>query len=200
MRVRPFNKREVDLGTKIVVQMNGSQTVVEDPKTKQDRKFTFDHSFWTFNPDDNHYINQEGVFAALGGGVLENVFDGFNACIFAYGQTGSGKTYTMMGNNDDPGIIPRICTSIYDRIQANTDENTSFKVEVSYMEIYNEKVGDLLGVGKNRKENLRVREHKVMGPYVEGLTRLAVAGYDAIETLMSEGNKVTFMHECSRAC
>ena len=87
-------------------------------------------------------------------------------------------------------MIPRICTGLYDRINANTDENISFKVEVSYMEIYNERVSDLLAIGGNQRKQLRVREHKVVGPYVEGLARLAVASYDAIETLMAEGNKV----------
>jgi kinesin family protein 13 len=58
------------------------------------------------------------------------------------------------------------------------------------MEIYNERVGDLLAIGGNAKKELKVREHKVMGPYVEGLARLAVANFDAIETLMNEGNKV----------
>lgn len=61
---------------------------------------------------------------------------------------------------------------------------------MSYMEIYNEKVADLLAIGGNSKKELKVREHKVMGPYVEGLARLAVANYSAIETLMTEGNKV----------
>ena len=59
--------------------------------------FNFDHSFWTFNKKDANYIDQNGVFDALGPEIMENVFDGFNACVFAYGQTGSGKTYTMMG-------------------------------------------------------------------------------------------------------
>ena len=71
----------------------------------------------------------------------------------------------------------------------NTDEHMSYKVEVSYMEIYNEKVKDLLSVG-GKKQNLKVRNHKVMGPYVEGLTKLAVAGYESIKTLMDEGNKL----------
>lgn len=138
--------------------------------------------------EDPHFAGQENVFDNLGTDVLDNAFAGFNACIFAYGQTGSGKTYTMMGTKTDPGLIPRLCTNLYDRMGENTDKNVSFKVEVSYMEIYNEKVKDLLSVG-GQKKNLKVREHKVLGPFVEGLTRLAVSGYDSIKTLMDEGNK-----------
>lgn len=76
--------------------------------------------------------------------VVENAFNGYNACIFAYGQTGSGKSYTMTGTAAEPGLIPRLCDRIFARIDEQTDEQTTFKVEVSYMEIYNEKVHDLL--------------------------------------------------------
>ena len=89
-------------------------------------------------------------------------------------------------------------TALYDKISANEDKNMTYTTEVSYMEIYNEQVNDLLprdllSVGKSKtplREGLRVREHKVVGPYVEGLTKLAVESYEAIETLMTEGNKV----------
>ena len=140
------------------------------------------------NPEDAHFKGQQDVFQALGTGVIANSFEGFNSCVFAYGQSGSGKTYTMLGADTDPGVIPRLCGALYQRIDANTDENMKYKVEVSYMEIYNEKVKDLLNAGGKSKKPLRVREHKVMGPYVEGLTKLAVTGFDAIETLMAEGN------------
>ena len=95
---------------------------------------------------------------------------------------GSGKSYTMMGTEEDPGIIPRLCITLFDRINAvsthravariyrhmrqNADKHLVYKVEVSYMEIYNEKVRDLLGDVRN-KTPLRVREHTVLGPYVE---------------------------------
>ncbi|ESO09326.1 hypothetical protein HELRODRAFT_73799, partial [Helobdella robusta] len=69
---------------------------------------------------------------------------GYNACIFAYGQTGSGKSYSMMGTSDQKGIIPRLCDALFDEIVQSTDSETNFKVEVSYLEIYNEKVRDLL--------------------------------------------------------
>uniref|UniRef100_A0A4W6CJY9 Kinesin family member 13B n=1 Tax=Lates calcarifer TaxID=8187 RepID=A0A4W6CJY9_LATCA len=114
------------------------------------------------------FAGQDVVFQCLGESLLDNAFMGYNACIFAYGQTGSGKSYTMMGSE--------------------AREGESFTVEVSYMEIYNEKVRDLLDP-KGSRQALRVREHKVLGPYVDGLSRLAVASYKDIESLMSEGNK-----------
>ncbi|KAM7141429.1 kinesin-like protein KIF13B isoform 1-T1 [Molossus nigricans] len=134
------------------------------------------------------YAGQDAVFKCLGENILQNAFDGYNACIFAYGQTGSGKSYTMMGTADQPGLIPRLCSGLFERTQKEENEEQSFKVEVSYMEIYNEKVRDLLDP-KGSRQTLKVREHSVLGPYVDGLSKLAVTGYKDIESLMSEGNK-----------
>ncbi|XP_029986621.1 kinesin-like protein KIF13B, partial [Sphaeramia orbicularis] len=133
---------------------------------------------------------QDVVFQSLGLSLLNNAFMGYNACIFAYGQTGSGKSYTMMGSSDQPGLIPRLCSSLFSRTEQEEEEGEgeSFTVEVSYMEIYNERVRDLLDP-KGSRQTLRVREHTVLGPYVDGLSRLAVASYKDIESLMSEGNK-----------
>uniref|UniRef100_A0A8D2CK85 Kinesin family member 13B n=1 Tax=Sciurus vulgaris TaxID=55149 RepID=A0A8D2CK85_SCIVU len=131
---------------------------------------------------------QDDVFKCLGENILQNAFDGYNACIFAYGQTGSGKSYTMMGTADQPGLIPRLCSGLFERTQKEENEEQSFKVEVSYMEIYNEKVRDLLDP-KGSRQTLKVREHSVLGPYVDGLSKLAVTSYKDIESLMSEGNK-----------
>ncbi|MGH0156298.1 UNVERIFIED_CONTAM: hypothetical protein FKN15_038629 [Acipenser sinensis] len=131
---------------------------------------------------------QEVVFKSLGEGILENAFQGYNACIFAYGQTGSGKSFSMMGTADQPGLIPRLCGALFERVSKEGNESHSFKVEVSYMEIYNEKVRDLLDPKGNRI-SLKVREHKVLGPYVDGLSQLAVTCFEDIESLMSEGNK-----------
>nr|XP_058144036.1 kinesin-like protein KIF13B isoform X2 [Dasypus novemcinctus] len=134
------------------------------------------------------FAGQDDVFKCLGENILQNAFDGYNACIFAYGQTGSGKSYTMMGTADQPGLIPRLCSSLFERTQKEENEEQNFKVEVSYMEIYNEKVRDLLDP-KGSRQTLKVREHNVLGPYVDGLSKLAVMSYEDIESLMSEGNK-----------
>uniref|UniRef100_A0A8D3EEI5 Kinesin family member 13A n=1 Tax=Scophthalmus maximus TaxID=52904 RepID=A0A8D3EEI5_SCOMX len=134
------------------------------------------------------YAGQEVVFKCLGEGILENAFQGYNACIFAYGQTGSGKSFSMMGNGEQPGLIPRLCCSLFERVHREENESHTFKLEVSYMEIYNEKVRDLLDP-KGSRQSLKVREHKVLGPYVDGLSQLAVTSFEDIEVLMSEGNK-----------
>uniref|UniRef100_H0WIH2 Kinesin family member 13B n=1 Tax=Otolemur garnettii TaxID=30611 RepID=H0WIH2_OTOGA len=151
--------------------------------------FAYDHCFWSMDESvKEKYAGQDDVFKCLGENILQNAFDGYNACIFAYGQTGSGKSYTMMGTADQPGLIPRLCSGLFERTQKEENEEQSFKVEVSYMEIYNEKVRDLLDP-KGSRQTLKVREHSVLGPYVDGLSKLAVTSYKDIESLMSEGNK-----------
>lgn len=107
--------------------------------------------------------------------------------MFAYGQTGSGKSYTMLGFKADPGVIPRIGEAIFDRIDTNTSPLLKFNLTISYYEIYNEKVRDLLNL-KN-KDNLKVREHPLRGPYVEDLSTLAINTYAEMQTLLMEGNK-----------
>nr|XP_048277749.1 kinesin-like protein KIF13B isoform X1 [Myodes glareolus] len=155
----------------------------------QPKIFAYDHCFWSMDESVREkYAGQDDVFKCLGENILQNAFDGYNACIFAYGQTGSGKSYTMMGTADQPGLIPRLCSGLFERTQKEESEEQSFKVEVSYMEIYNEKVRDLLDP-KGSRQTLKVREHSVLGPYVDGLSKLAVTSYKDIESLMSEGNK-----------
>ncbi|KAJ7401046.1 kinesin family member 13A [Pitangus sulphuratus] len=155
----------------------------------EDKVFAFDHCFWSMDESNTtKYAGQEVVFKCLGEGILEKAFQGYNACIFAYGQTGSGKSFSMMGNAEQLGLIPRLCCALFQRISVEENESHTFKVEVSYMEIYNEKVRDLLDP-KGSRQSLKVREHKVLGPYVDGLSQLAVTNFEDIESLMSEGNK-----------
>ncbi|XP_055840153.1 kinesin-like protein KIF13B isoform X4 [Episyrphus balteatus] len=194
VRVRPFNRREIELGTQCIVEMDKHQTVLHNPASleKMDRKqpktFAFDHCFFSIDPEDGNFASQEDVFASVGRDILDNAFQGYNACIFAYGQTGSGKSYTMMGTQESKGIIPRLCDELFGSISTRTSSELLYKVEVSYMEIYNEKVHDLLDPKPN-KQSLKVREHNVLGPYVDGLSQLAVTSYKDVDNLMTEGNK-----------
>ncbi|XP_030022123.1 kinesin-like protein KIF13B isoform X2 [Manduca sexta] len=197
VRVRPFNRRELELGTQCVVEMESQQTILQYPQSahekerKQPKTFAFDHCFYSLDPSLPHFASQKTVFECLGRDILDNAFDGYNACIFAYGQTGSGKSYTMMGSPgaDEGGIIPRLCDALFERIaRQQTPPTLTYKVEVSYMEIYNERVHDLLDPETTRR-SLRVREHAVLGPYVDGLSQLAVTSFQDIDNLMTEGNK-----------
>ncbi|KAF5019152.1 hypothetical protein F66182_8857 [Fusarium sp. NRRL 66182] len=193
VRCRPFNSREIERNAKCIVEMDGNQTVITAPDGKGvkdggPKAFAFDRSYWSFNKDAPNYAGQSNLFDDLGQPLLDNAFEGYNNCIFAYGQTGSGKSYSMMGYGKEIGIIPMICQDMFTRIdQIQKDGMTKCTVEVSYLEIYNERVRDLLN--PSTKGNLKVREHPSTGPYVEDLAKLAVNGFQEIEHLMDEGNK-----------
>eukprot|EP00301_Raphidiophrys_heterophryoidea_P008332 c13109_g4_i2.p1 GENE.c13109_g4_i2~~c13109_g4_i2.p1 ORF type:complete len:842 (+),score=251.54 c13109_g4_i2:1705-4230(+) len=222
IRVRPFNQREKDLQSKLVVRMQGQTTFLMNPETGKERPFAFDYSFWSNNAADPHFVTQEAVFRDVGEWVLDNAFQGYNCTILAYGQTGSGKSFTMVGgeNNesmykdqqDDSsrGVIPRLCHGIFDRVKKKTTENVTFQIEASMMEIYNERIHDLLNPEHCKGHNastpeLRIRESPTMGPYVEGLTMSAVSSFDDLSLLMSTGTRhrtigaTSMNHNSSRA-
>ncbi|XP_069378623.1 kinesin-like protein KIF1A isoform X11 [Paralichthys olivaceus] len=192
VRVRPFNSREIGKDSKCIIQMSGNTTTIVNPKQAKDNKsFNFDYSYWSHTtPEDVNYASQVQVYKDIGEEMLLHAFEGYNVCIFAYGQTGAGKSYTMMGKQDvkdQQGIIPLLCEDLFNKINYNTDNSMSYSVEVSYMEIYCERVRDLLN--PKNKGHLRVREHPLMGPYVEDLSKLAVTSYNDIQDLMDSGNK-----------
>ncbi|RVE60938.1 hypothetical protein OJAV_G00185810 [Oryzias javanicus] len=183
------------------------------------KNFTFDHSYWSHTSlEDPQFASQHQVYKDIarrreviclqssgfcgrtgsgfwrGGPVVLTGFwfcwvPGYNVCIFAYGQTGAGKSYTMMGKQEpgQEGIIPQLCEDLFQRTGENSDPDLTYSVEVSYMEIYCERVRDLLS--PKSEGSLRVREHPILGPYVEDLSKLAVTGFSDIQDLMDAGNK-----------
>ncbi|XP_044137990.1 kinesin-like protein KIF1B isoform X7 [Bufo gargarizans] len=192
VRVRPFNSRELGKDSKCIIQMQGNSTSIINPKNPKEpaKSFSFDYSYWSHtSPDDPCFASQSRVYNDIGKEMLEHAFEGYNVCIFAYGQTGAGKSYTMMGKQEETqaGIIPQLCEELFEKINCNNTDEVSFSVEVSYMEIYCERVRDLLN--PKNKGNLRVREHPLLGPYVEDLSKLAVTSYTDIADLMDAGNK-----------
>lgn len=157
---------------------------------KEDKQFTFDKSFWSHNPADAHYATQEDIYSSFGEEFLDHNFDGYHTCIFAYGQTGSGKSYTMMGTKEQPGLIPRTCEALFTRIRDCPEPNTTYTVHVSYFEVYNEHVRDLL-VPTEKGEKpyyLKIRESQTDGVYVQGLTDTPVQSYDDVKRLMALGD------------
>ncbi|XP_063490042.1 kinesin-like protein KIF16B isoform X25 [Symphalangus syndactylus] len=199
VRVRPMNRREKDLEAKFIIQMEKSKTTITNLKIpeggtgdsgrERTKTFTYDFSFYSADTKSPDYVSQEMVFKTLGTDVVKSAFEGYNACVFAYGQTGSGKSYTMMGNSGDSGLIPRICEGLFSRINETTRwDEASFRTEVSYLEIYNERVRDLLRRKSSKTFNLRVREHPKEGPYVEDLSKHLVQNYGDVEELMDAGN------------
>uniref|UniRef100_A0A8C4MYQ0 plus-end-directed kinesin ATPase n=1 Tax=Equus asinus asinus TaxID=83772 RepID=A0A8C4MYQ0_EQUAS len=198
VRVRPFNSRETSKESKCIIQMQGNSTSIINPKNPKEapKSFSFDYSYWSHtSPEDPCFASQNRVYNDIGKEMLLHAFEGYNVCIFAYGQTGAGKSYTMMGKQEESqaGIIPQVknktmknlCSSLF--LGFNCFNNYFYLANVSYMEIYCERVRDLLN--PKNKGNLRVREHPLLGPYVEDLSKLAVTSYTDIADLMDAGNK-----------
>ncbi|KFP72473.1 Kinesin-like KIF16B, partial [Acanthisitta chloris] len=191
--------REKDLNAKFIISMEKNKTTITNLKVpegatgdtgrERTKTFTYDFSYFSADSKSPSFVCQEMVFKNLGTDVLKSAFEGYNACVFAYGQTGSGKSYTMMGNAGDAGLIPRICEGLFSKINEKTKRNeASFRTEVSYLEIYNERVRDLLRRKSSKTNNLRIREHPKEGPYVEDLSKHLVQNYTDVEELMDAGN------------
>ncbi|KAM9849329.1 kinesin-like protein KIF14 [Aulostomus maculatus] len=192
VRVRPFNAREKAEKALQVIFMNGQETLVQHPDSKQSYTFTYDFSLCSVVESDPTFASQQVVYETVAQPLLLRAFEGFNTCLFAYGQTGSGKSYTMMGFGEEAGVIPRFCQELFSRLASMEDEEVKCHVEMSYFEVYNEKIHDLLVTRDEphqRRMPLRVREHPVHGPYVEELSANVVSSYNDIQGWLVLGNK-----------
>ena len=186
VRVRPFNKREVGMGAKCVCEVEGRSVALTEPgKSEKDgarRAFAFDHAyFWD--------STQRQVFEDLGLPIVDKALAGYNGTIFAYGQTGSGKTFSMMGDAESPGIIPLMNGDLFAKLEAMraARPELQFLCLVSYLEIYNEVVKDLLNPSDKQ---LNIREHPEMGVYVQDLAEIVVKGGADVARLLEQGQKV----------
>lgn len=192
VRVRPFSSREKREGAPQAVFLDGEEIAVEHPGTRQVYSFAYDLCFWSVDERHPRFASQMAVYQALAAPLLGQAFQGFNTCLFAYGQTGSGKSYTMMGFSEEPGIIPRFCEDLFAEIAKKQTEEASYHLEMSFFEVYNERIHDLLvckGENGQRKQTLRVREHPASGPYIEGLSTNVVSSYSDIQVWLELGNK-----------
>ncbi|XP_065356231.1 kinesin-like protein KIF14 [Calliphora vicina] len=225
VRVRPLNAKECLLPSiSNVIVVNSHEVTVmvgasADASSGVNHSFAYDHIFSSCNPNSSDYANQKEVFLKTAQPLIIRAFEGYNACLFAYGQTGSGKSYSMMGIdtfgsfdnsensvelNPDAGIIPRFCHELFRYIHNGKDKFHA-EVEVSYFEIYNEKIHDLLCVShdmenstngrllggtptKIKRKALKVREHPIWGPYVVDLSVHPVDSFEALRNWLIVGN------------
>ncbi|TFK08397.1 ubiquitin-conjugating enzyme E2 variant 1 isoform d [Platysternon megacephalum] len=191
VRVRPLTQREQQVGTKCVVSLSGKEILIHHPHTNRQLTFSYDYCFGSQNPEDKGYASQEVVYCLLAQPLLDKVFEGYNTCLFAYGQTGSGKSYTMTGYADEVGIIPRFCKEIFWKVNLTQQEEEKHHIELSYFEVYNERIHDLLSSkdANAKKKALKVREHPILGPYVTGLSTYVVGSFADVQTWLELGNK-----------
>ncbi|XP_029410064.1 kinesin-like protein KIF3A isoform X3 [Nannospalax galili] len=186
VRCRPLNEREKSMCYRQAVsvdEMRGAITVHKtDSSNEPPKTFTFDT---VFGPESK----QLDVYNLTARPIIDSVLEGYNGTIFAYGQTGTGKTFTMEGVRAVPelrGIIPNSFAHIFGHI-AKAEGDTRFLVRVSYLEIYNEEVRDLLG--KDQTQRLEVKERPDVGVYIKDLSAYVVNNADDMDRIMTLGHK-----------
>lgn len=188
VRCRPFNQTEVAEGSEQALTMSDSTVAVDYAGSSH--TFTYDDTLCSVEGTKDR-ATQETVYESVAAPLLGHVLTGYNGCIFAYGQTGSGKTYSMVGTESEKGIIPRITESLFDNLSNLQDSEMETCVEVSFFEIYNEKVRCLLcPTSEGFDSSLRVREHPTFGPFIEGLSKFVVTSKDECLRLLNDGNTV----------
>jgi len=155
------------MGTECSVEFKSHNSLVIKPSVQiaagPGNNFSFDHVF-------DMQTTQKQIYDAAAKPIIDSVLEGFNGTIFAYGQTSSGKTHTMTGPNvenvEQQGIIPRMVRTVFTRIESAQD-TIEFQVKVSMIEIYMEKIRDLLDTSKT---DLKIHEEKGKGVYMADLT------------------------------
>lgn len=178
-RMRPFIQREINMGNLVYpITMSGNKVDIK----QRDKTYIFDQNF-------DHSSTQIDIFNEIGKKGISDLIEGFNVTQFAYGQSGVGKSWTMMGTKDDShleGIIPRSIKEIFN-IVTKKPQGWYFEIEVSYLEIYMERINDLLD---HTKQNLQIRQDTTHGIYVENITRESVSCIEDVYDLLRKGDSV----------
>ena len=186
VRCRPLSQKEKEISTYETINFIDKKVLVlkdpngiNNPNNNRSRENTmaFDFAF-------NQYDNQETIFNSTTKFLIEGVVNGFNATVFAYGATGAGKTYTMLGNEENPGIMPLTLKELFNKI--NYYNNREYTVKLWYLEIYNENIRDLLS---NNDNYLDLREDPNKGIIVSGITELNASSSEKILNILKKGNK-----------
>ena len=167
-----------------VITVDGPTATLVDSRSAKTDNFTYDTTFCSHDPSAAHYASQEEVFDSVGKPFIEPIFDGYNCTLMAYGQSGSGKTYTMAGTSTDAsdagaGLEPRLVAALFHHAQGHGS------IELSKLEVYNEKVYDLLCP----QHTLKVRDSGE-GIFVEGLTRVYCKDAAAAHAFMKQGDRL----------
>lgn len=183
IRIRPLNSRESSKGWFKNLKVDGECHQVSLFKEENLKDFPKQYTFDSVYDDDS---TQQNVYNESAFPIVESVLEGYNGTIFAYGQTGCGKTHTMTGTDTDKGIIPKAFEHIFGWIDS-ADDKKKFLVRWSYLEIYKEKIRDLLSQKKNGKYDIKEDPNK--GIFVNGLTTVIVNSIPEIEKTMDAGYK-----------
>eukprot|EP00929_Paragymnodinium_shiwhaense_P105680 TRINITY_DN70737_c0_g1_i1.p1 TRINITY_DN70737_c0_g1~~TRINITY_DN70737_c0_g1_i1.p1 ORF type:complete len:1013 (-),score=163.71 TRINITY_DN70737_c0_g1_i1:12-3050(-) len=191
VRLRPFIKEEIARGdaSTLCVSMPTKRTleILDSGENASPQSFCFDRTYWSHDADHEHYATQDTLYRELGVSMLRQALRGFNTCIFAYGQTGSGKSYSVIGGEaeESRGLLPRIVDGLFQHLE-RSPEGSTWSCMVSFMEIYNERIRDLISAEADPMD-LKVRSHPVLGSTVVGLTDSTVTTREDVMELIAYG-------------
>jgi centromeric protein E len=174
VRIRPLNTRELEAEETVEWEFDES-SLFETTLNGGRRSYVYDRCF---GPDSTNLETYE----IIGKPVVLKAMDGYNGTVFTYGQTGSGKTWTMRGNDADPGMMVLCLRDIFDYIANN--HTMRYTLRVSYLEVYNEEINDLLGDGRNLKI---LHEDATRGAFIGGLSEELCKSTADFMTLLRRG-------------
>lgn len=182
IRFRPINSIDDISVTNPIVDIDTKNGMITIDSQNQDfHQYTYDHVF------DNK-TTQETIFSTTAQNAVEWVIEGYNSTIFTYGPTGTGKTFTMFGSTEKPGIIPRACDLLFE-ILSSKENMVEYTVKCSFLEIYRETLNDLLLSQNSTRKNMRIRQDKNKGVYVQGAIEKFVYTSEDILSTIKEGAK-----------
>uniref|UniRef100_A0A146YH61 Kinesin-like protein n=1 Tax=Fundulus heteroclitus TaxID=8078 RepID=A0A146YH61_FUNHE len=170
VRLRPYMNRQDEKGEGPCVRGLDSQNleIINWRNATETVKYHFD----AFHGEQT---SQQEVFLSSVKPILPHILNGQNASVFAYGPTGAGKTHTMLGTREQPGVIPRAVREVFNLVNAkDEDEGWDYRIGMSYLEIYNEKVLDLLSPSS---QDLPIREDKDKNILIPGLTNTTISSF-----------------------
>jgi kinesin family protein 18/19 len=191
VRVRPLSKKEIEREEfEIIRVMDKKLVILMDPlelmnakgylgmNRSKERQYAFDYAF-----DSN--TGQKEIFENTTKFLVEGILEGYNATVFAYGATGAGKTYTMLGTEANPGNMFLTLKELFVKIKGQRN-NYNYDIRVSFLEIYNEMIRDLIVVSE---DVLDLREDKDKGICVAGLSEVEVESPEDVMELLFFGNQ-----------
>ena len=200
VRCRPLSPLECQLSTSETIRiMDNKMLVLMDPieyngpstvfkNRTREQTYAFDFAF-------DKYSSQITVFENSTKFLIDGIVNGYNATVFAYGATGAGKTYTMLGNDNNPGIMPLTLQDLFKKV--NLYKDREYKLKFWYLEIYNENIRDLLKfidkpnttIINDDNEYLDLREDPIKGVMVSGITEVNVNNSNDMLKILKRGNR-----------
>ncbi|XP_047516275.1 kinesin-like protein KIF18A isoform X1 [Pieris napi] len=204
VRVRPLNMKEMQSNNRIVVDVVDDKMLVFDPK-EETRPFFYQgvqqpnknylkrankELKFVFDDVCGQEASNQDVFETTTKDIISSLMEGYNCSVFAYGATGAGKTFTMIGTLENPGITYLTMEHLFYTIDS-FEKDRDFDIGVSYIEVYNENVYDLL---KPSSTPLQLREDSKYGVMVAGLSLHSIKTARELLNMLEDGNKNRTQH------